>query len=153
PQRWAIARSMLETAQRIPGVQYATLTISVPFWSNEGTGIWVPGVDSVNRKGNFLYNTGSPDYFKTMGTRILKGRAFDERDQAGTELVLVAGERMAALLWPGQDPLGKCVKIGSEKEPCTTVIGVAEEMRLRSLTGEREYSYFIPAVQNTSPPD
>ena len=63
---------MLETAKRIPGVEYATLTISVPFWSNEGRGLWVPGVDSVNRRGNFMFNTGSPDYFKTMGTRILK---------------------------------------------------------------------------------
>jgi predicted permease len=152
-ERWAIAESMLETAKRIPGVQYATLTISVPFWSNEGTGLWVPGVDSVNQMGFFLFNTGSPDYFKTMGTRILRGRAFDERDRSGAALVLVVGERMAEALWPGQDALGKCVKIGADTEPCTQVIGVAEEMRLRSLTAEREYSYFIPVAQHTSPPD
>jgi predicted permease len=148
-----IAEAMLETAKRIPGVQYATLTISVPFWSNEGTALWVPGVDSVTRRGNFMFNTGSPDYFKTMGTRILRGRAFDERDGASSALVLVVGERMAEALWPGQDALGKCVKIGAETEPCSQVIGVAEEMRLRSLTAEREYSYYIPVVQHTSPPE
>jgi predicted permease len=148
-----LAEAMLETAKRIPGVQYATLTISVPFWSNEGTSISVPGVDSVNRRGNFMFNTGTPDYFKTMGTRIIRGRAFDERDRAGTELVLVVGDRMAEALWPGQDALGKCVKIGSDTEECSRVIGVAEEMRLRSLTAEREYSYYIPVAQHTSPPD
>ena len=152
-EQQTIAESMLETAKRIPGVQYATLTVSVPFWSNEGTGIWVPGVDSVNQKWNFLFNTGSPDYFKTMGTRILRGRAFDERDRAGTGLVLVVGERMAQVLWPGQDALGKCVKIGAENEPCAQVIGIAEEMHLRSLTSERDYSYYIPVAQHTAPPD
>ncbi|HJR33997.1 MAG TPA: FtsX-like permease family protein, partial [Gemmatimonadales bacterium] len=152
-EQQAISEAMLETAKRIPGVQYATLTISVPFWSNEGRGLWVPGVDSVNRMGNFLFNTGSPDYFRTMGTRILKGRAFDERDRAGAAPVLVVGERMAEALWPGQDALSKCVRIGADTAPCSQVIGVAEEMRLRSLTGEREYSFYIPVVQHTAPPD
>ena len=148
----SLAEAMLETAKRIPGVQYATLTISVPFWSNEGTGLWVPGIDSVTRRGNFLFNTGSPDYFKTLGTRILKGRAFDERDRAGAAPVLVVGERMAEALWPGQDALSKCVRIGADTAPCSQVIGVAEEMRLRSLTGEREYSFFVPSAQHTAPP-
>ena len=149
----ALTARMLETAQRIPGVQYATLAVSVPFWSNEGTGLWVPGVDSLNKRGNFFYNTGSPDYFKTLGTRILKGRAFDERDQSNSQLVVVVGEKLAALAWPGQDPLGKCVKIGGDNEACSEVIGVAEEMRLRNLTGEREYSFYIPVTQHTSAPD
>ena len=148
-----LAEAMLETAKRIPGVEYATLTISVPFWSNEGRGLWVPGVDSVNRRGSFLFNIGSPDYFKTLGTRILKGRAFDERDRAGAAPVLVVGERMAEALWPAQDALSKCVRIGADTAPCSQVIGVAEEMRLRSLTDEREYSYFLPVAQYTDPPD
>jgi putative ABC transport system permease protein len=153
PERRTIAEAMLETAKRLPGVQYATLTISVPFWSNEGRGLWVTGVDSVNRMGSFFLNTGSPDYFKTMGTRILRGRAFDERDRAGAAPVLVVGERMAEALWPGQDALSKCVRIGADTAPCSQVIGVAEEMRLRSLTAEREYSYYLPEAQHTSPPD
>jgi putative ABC transport system permease protein len=148
-----LAEAMLEAAQRVPGVQYATLTLSVPFWSNEGTGLWVPGVDSVNRLGNFSYNTGSPDYFKTLGTRILRGRGFDERDRAGASPVLVVGEQMAAVLWPGQDPLTKCVRIGADTAPCSQVIGVAEEMRLRSLAAEHEYSFFLPESQHSAPPD
>lgn len=56
-------------------------------------------------------------------------------------------------VWPGQDALSKCVRIGADTAPCSQVIGVAEEMRLRSLTAEREYSFFIPVAQHTSPPD
>ena len=65
--------------------------------------------------------------------------------------MLVVGERMAEALWPGQDALSKCVRIGADTAPCSQVIGVAEEMRLRSLTGEREYSFYIPVTQHTAP--
>jgi predicted lysophospholipase L1 biosynthesis ABC-type transport system permease subunit len=60
---------------------------------------------------------------------------------------------MAEFLWPGEDALGKCVRLGADTAPCSEVIGVAEEMRLRSLTGDGDYSYYIPVVQHTAPPD
>ena len=146
-EQGTLSEAMLAAAQRVPGVSSASLTVSVPFWGNESRGLWVPGVDSVNRMGNFLVNAGSADYFKTLGTRILQGRSFDQRDRAGTAPVVVVGERMARALWPGKDPLRQCMKIGGDTEPCSQVIGVAEEMRLRSLADEREYSYFVPIGQ------
>jgi ABC-type antimicrobial peptide transport system permease subunit len=54
---------------------------------------------------------------------------------------------MARALWPGAEAIGKCIRINEPSGPCTTVIGVAEEMRVRSLAEEREYTYFIPAWQ------
>ena len=147
----ALDLRLAEAARAIPGVVAATPTASVPFWSNEGRGLWVPGVDSVRKLGRFLLQTGSPDYFRTVGTRILRGRAFDEHDGPTSAPVLVVGEGMANVLWPGRDPLGKCVRIGADTAPCSTVIGVAEDMRLRSLTDEREFSYYLPISQYGSP--
>jgi predicted permease len=147
----ALDLRLAEAARGIPGVVAATPTASVPFWSNEGRGLWVPGVDSVRKLGRFLLQTGSPDYFRTVGTRILRGRAFDEHDGATSAPVLVVGEGMAKALWPGRDPLGKCVRIGADTAPCSTVIGVAEDMRLRSLTDQREFSYYQPISQYGSP--
>jgi predicted permease len=147
----ALDLRLAEAARAIPGVVAATPTASVPFWSNEGRGLWVPGVDSVRRLGRFLLQTGSPDYFRTVGTRILRGRAFDDHDGPASARVLVVGEGMANVLWPGQDPLGKCVRIGADTAPCAAVIGVAEDMRLRSLTDEREFSYYLPLSQYGNP--
>jgi putative ABC transport system permease protein len=144
----ALDLRLAEAARAIPGVVAATPTASVPFWSNEGRGLWVPGVDSVRKLGRFLLQTGSPDYFRTVGTRILRGRAFDDHDVPTSARVLVVGEGMAKALWPGADPLGKCVRIGADTAPCSTVIGVAEDMRLRSLTDEREFSYYRPISQH-----
>jgi putative ABC transport system permease protein len=60
---------------------------------------------------------------------------------------------------PGGDPIGKCVRIGKETAPCATVIGVAEEMHIHSLPGqrdshgemERDYTYSVPIMQSDGP--
>jgi len=152
-ERTALSERMLAEARAMPGVTSAALTISVPFWSNEGRGIFVPGVDSAQKLGRFILQAASPEYFTTMGTRILRGRAFDASDRAGTPPVIVVGEAMARVLWPGREALGQCVKLGSDSVPCSTVIGVAEEMRARSLADAREFSYYIPLAQYDNPPD
>jgi len=92
----------------------------------------------------------SPDYFATMGTRILRGRAFERGDVAGAERVLVVGAAMAAALWPREDPIGKCVRIGIDPEtmPCARVVGIAEDIHARGLGPEtRAYYYYLPASQ------
>jgi len=45
---------------------------------------------------------------------------------------------MAKALWPGKDPLGQCVKLGNDTTPCTYVVGVAENIKARSLTRTRD---------------
>jgi putative ABC transport system permease protein len=147
----ALLQRMLETAQGLPEVSHAAVVASVPFWSNEGRGLYVAGIDSVRKLGTFIMQAGTPDYFATMGTRILRGRAFGEADRAGAPPVVVVSEGMARTLWPGKDPLGQCLRINSPTAPCTTVIGVAEEMRIRSLTDAREFSYYLPAAQLGEP--
>ncbi len=142
-----IENRMLAGVKSLPGVTHAALAASIPFWSNEGRGLWVPGVDSVSRRGRFVFQVGTPDYFATMGTRILRGRAFTDADRAGTPLVAVVSEGMAKAIWPGQEAIGKCIKIDADTVPCTTVVGISEEMHLRSFADAREYSYFIPAAQ------
>jgi predicted permease len=142
---------MVRAAREVPGVTHVSLAESVPFYSNEGRGLWVPGVDSVRRRGRFILQAGGPDYFATLGTRILRGRAFDESDRAGSPPVVVVSDGMARALWEGADPIGKCIRISEATAPCTTVIGVAEEMRVRSLADPREYTYYLPAAQYDLP--
>jgi predicted permease len=149
----ALTARMLEVAQATPGVTHATLAASVPFWSNEGRGLYVTGIDTVDKLGTFILQAGSPDYFKTLGTRVLRGRAFDETDHENSPPVVVVSEGMARALWPRSEAIGQCIRIGADTMPCTTVIGVAEEMRVRSLAAEREYTYYLPAAQHRQPID
>jgi predicted permease len=143
----ALQTRLLEEAKTVPGVVAATLTAAVPFWSNDEPSIVVDGVDSVSRLGRFLVQAGSPEYFRTMGTRVLRGRAFDANDVATSPLVTIVGERMARTVWRGQDPIGRCVRFFADTAPCMTVVGIAEEMRQRALTDEHEFSFYIPVTQ------
>lgn len=147
----ALNERLLTAAREVPGVTHAALVASVPFWSNEGRGLWVPGVDSVRKLGRFVLQAGTSDYFAATGTRVVRGRAFDETDRAAGPRVVVVSDGMARAIWPADDAIGKCIRIGADTAPCSTVIGIAEEMRVRSLTEEREYTYYIPASQYDNP--
>jgi predicted permease len=147
----ALERRILDAAKTVPGVVSATPAATIPFWSNEQHPLWVAGIDTVSKLGRFLLQAGSVDYFKTFGTRVIRGRSFGNTDGPNAPRVLIASEGMAKVLWPSQDPIGKCVRIDADTMPCSTVIGVAENMRARSLGDATEYTYYIPIAQYGQP--
>jgi hypothetical protein len=122
---------------------------SAPFVSTSNTTLFVPGIDSVARLGVFTYQATTPDYFRTMGTRILRGRGFTAEDRLGAPHVAVVSESMASVLWPQRDALGQCFRLRSDTTPCLTVIGVAEDMVQRNITATQRYHYYMPIEQFT----
>jgi putative ABC transport system permease protein len=108
----------------------------------------VTGIDSVIKLGRFYSNTVSADYFRVMGTKILRGRAIESTDRDGARRVAVVGESMAGALWPGRDPIGQCFRMSADTMPCTYVVGVAEDIHSQSITAEeRPLFYYLPAAQ------
>ena len=57
-----------------------SLQTSIPFWSTWSVGLYVEGIDTVGKLGQFDLNAVSPDYFSTLGTRIIRGRGFTTAD-------------------------------------------------------------------------
>ncbi len=148
-ERGALGRRLLDAAHAVPGVTHAALVSSVPFWSTSSRSLFVAGIDSVARLGSFTFQTATPEYFETMDTRILRGRAFGEADRAGAPRVAVVSQAMAEVLWPGREALGQCLRVGSDTMPCTTVVGITENAVQRSLLGdEKPYRYYLPLDQH-----
>lgn len=145
----AIRDILMTTAQSLPAVESAAWASSAPFVSTSNTALFVPGIDSVNRFGTFTYQATTVDYFRTMGTRITRGRAFTRDDRRGAPNVTVVSESMAHVLWPGQDAIGKCFRVFSDTMPCFSVVGVAEDMVQRNITDNRRYHYYLPLDQFT----
>ena len=152
----ALRQQLLELARTLPGVEHAALHTSIPLKrtlgrEGLGVGLRVAGIDSVERLGEFNLDAVSPDYFATTGTRILRGRGIGEQDVAGAPGAVVVSQAMAKVLWPGQDPLGQCVRVmeqGTTREPpCTYVVGVAEDIRSQSLSEDRGFYYFLSSAQ------
>jgi len=141
---------LVGAATTVSGIEHASLQLAAPFGGMTDWPIAVAGIDSVRKFGRFEFNAVSPDYFATMGTRILRGRAFESSDLGGGRGVLVVSEAMGKVLWPGEDPLDKCVRIGIPPDtmPCRYVVGVAEDIHARGFGPQaRNFYYYLPAAQ------
>lgn len=152
----------LDVALAIPGVEHAAWVSTVPFEGSTTQNLFVDGIDSVSKLGRFDSQTASSDYFATVGTRILRGRAFTSIDRAGAPRVMVVGEGMARVIWPGKDAIGQCIRLalpGSANDPrfglsgaprdsipCTTVIGIAEDV-VHNPVADEPYRYYVPVEQ------
>jgi putative ABC transport system permease protein len=142
---------MLETALARPDVMRGGWTNSAPF--DDGTStllLGVPGIDAVSRLGRFTYQVVSADYFHTVDTHIVRGRGFTDADRVDAPPVVVVSEAMAATLWPGQEPLGKCLRYAWQGDvdtaPCATVVGVAENA-VYDPASDLPLRYYIPDTQ------
>jgi hypothetical protein len=87
------------------------------------------------------------DYFATVGTRVRRGRAFTPTEGAGTEPVAVVNATMAHTLWPRQDAIGRCIRIGADTAPCARVVGLGEDARRYELREDPSMQYYIPLGQ------
>jgi ABC-type antimicrobial peptide transport system permease subunit len=92
----------------------------------------------------------TPDYFRTFGLQVLRGRAFTEADQKGAEQVVVISETTARQYWPNQSPLGKRLSIGGKLDETFTVVGVVPDTRYRDLR-EAPASVYYPLAQSPFP--
>jgi len=87
-----------------------------------------------------------------MGTRVIAGRDFDDRDKHGSTPVIIISETFARQHFPNEDPLGKRIKPGistyeDEESTFREVIGVVGNVRNRSLNAEPRPAYYLPQTQ------
>jgi putative ABC transport system permease protein len=146
-QRAELGRRLVAAAAALPDVEAVGRGISIPFWSTEGLGFYVPGIDSVRKLGRFTVQMASSDYFRAMGTRILGGRAITDADRAGGQPVVVVSQGMAEAVWPGKDPIGQCIMLDTRTAPCSMVVGVAENIHQESLTEKEPLQFYLPIEQ------
>jgi predicted permease len=145
--RTAHRQHLLETAQSLPGVEYAAWRSSTPLGTTGQARFFLPGQKPVTNLGLFTTQETTADYFKVMGTRIVAGRGLTPEDRAGTPLVVVVSEAMAAALWPGIDAIGQCMHFNRPNAPCTTVVGIAENVVAVSPTAPERYQHYRPIDQ------
>ena len=143
-----VLREFADRLRTVPGVEGATTTMQVPFAISGSTDIAVPGVENLQRFGEFRLNGVGDDYFQTTGTRILDGRPLEATDRAGSPLVMVVSESMARALWPGRRAVGQCVQVGGPTSPCSEVVGVAADVHQYEVRPEPALQYWFPESQD-----
>lgn len=113
----------------------------------------VPGQDSLPSApgGGPFVNAITPDYFRTLGIRVLRGRAFGAADRRGNGGVVVVNQTMARTLWPSDNALGKCLRLVYAPADCAEIVGIVADTRNFSLRELPSMQYYIPLTrQDTS---
>lgn len=134
---------------RLPGVRAVGVTSTLPFYSRRSVRLRAEGVDSIPvpaSGGPYVHEVGY-DYFAAMGLEIVRGRAFRDRDRGAAGRVALISARMAARLWPGQDPLGKCLFVGRDETRCSAIVGVVEDSRNVEIAEAETFQYYVPLAQ------
>jgi predicted permease len=148
----ALRERLLAHVQAMPTVEAAGYTVMIPFWRTWSEDISVPGRDSAQLRGEWLMNAVSPDYFRTMGTELVRGRGIAASDLAGRERVAVVSRSAAEAIWPGADAIGQCIKLGADTMPCHTVVGVAVDIRRDFREGPGRHIYLSSAQRSMRDP-
>jgi putative ABC transport system permease protein len=138
---------LLQAATALPAVESAAWMSSAPFVSTSWTDVHVAGLSNTKALGPFTFQATTADYFKTMGTRIVRGRGLREDDTIGAPAVAVVSESMARTLWPGRDALGECFKMRTLDSPCRVIVGIAEDIVQRELAEGPRLHYYVPIDQ------
>jgi predicted permease len=120
--------------EALPDVESAAASVFVPFGTGNSTPyIAAEGQPPPSSTTGFLADrqlvTG--DYFRTIGTPLLRGRTFSLVDTKGSAKVAVVNEALAARLWPGEDPVGRRFRSSFEPDVPLGVIGVVANARYR----------------------
>jgi putative ABC transport system permease protein len=133
-----------------PGVSAVGLSETTPMAGIAFFRWYLPGSDKIFRPpGEFITAIlATPGFFRATGLHIAAGRGFDERDRSGSEAVVVVGRRMGALVWPGENPLGKCIVIGKPGNGCTRVVGVAEDVHRMAIVEAPGPQFYLPLAQH-----
>jgi putative ABC transport system permease protein len=92
----------------------------------------------------------SPEYFRTLGIPLLKGRYLSEQDDEDAPPVMVISETMARRYFPGEDPIGMRLKTGGCTEcDWTTIVGVVGDVKNEGLSAEGDAAMYCPFTQET----
>jgi putative ABC transport system permease protein len=96
------------------------------------------------------YRVTCPGYFKALGIPVLRGRDFDSRDATDGAGVVIVNEETATRYWPGEDPIGRRIRLG-RAFPWLTIVGVVANVRHFGLDSKPTREIFRPYSQTAWP--
>jgi putative ABC transport system permease protein len=133
----------------IPGVLSVGAVGHLPFRGNAGRSFQIEGrpPEAPGHLPGASYSVACPNYFRTMGIPVLKGREFTPQDTVSAPGAIVINEAMARAFWPKEDPVGRAIRLGGSDGPRLIVVGVAGDVHHLGLDVPVERQFFRPYMQ------
>jgi predicted permease len=142
---------LAERVRQAPGVQSEALTQNIPLGTDDFDGIaFVPeGFQMPRDRENFnaTMDTADEGYFETMAIPILSGRGFQASDTAGAPRVAVVNEQFAKHYWPGEDAVGKHIRLDSRAGTPVEIVGVSQTIKYQNTYEPMDFLY-MPLAQH-----
>ncbi len=147
----ALYRSLLERVRGLPGVRAAGVFRWLPLASPIGDwGLTVEGYvppPGDHAKGD--WQVASDGALEALGERVARGRALAASDTAQSLPVVLVNETMARMYWPGRDPIGRRMRMGSNnpERPWMTIVGIVRDVRHNGVTAPIKGKFYVPYAQ------
>jgi predicted permease len=90
--------------------------------------------------------TATPGYDRAIGARMARGRFFGPADGRTDPPVAVVNATAARLFWPGDDPVGRRIRV-ADSAPWLTIVGVIDDVRYQGLDAEPRQAWYVPDTQ------
>ncbi len=147
-QREAAIRGLLERYGSVPGVVSVGAVNSLPLSNVHFAGLYrlhaAEATDDIHR-GALCFV--SPDYLKTIGTVLLRGRFLEEQDLTNPPRVVVINQKLANEHWPDGNPIGEVLIQRSQgEERALEIVGIVGNVRRRRLEDEAEPAMYVPLL-------
>lgn len=141
---------MMRRLRALPGITSVGATSSVLF---PGEMYKIPFIiegqpeQSAGQRPFLPHGEATPDYFRTMGIPLLRGREFEETDAiSNAPPVIIINETMAKRYWSDEDPIGRRLKFDDPnfKSPWFTIVGVVGDVRQEGLEMPAGFMAYVP---------
>jgi putative ABC transport system permease protein len=154
-RRTAVLQDALSRIEQIPGVVAAGGATGLPpVTAQRGTRFAVEGLDLSQAGANGAYFIAiTPNYFRALGTQLIQGRAFDERDNDSAPKVVVINQTLARNLFSDQEAIGKHLKLVNpdQSDDWRTIVGVVGDIKYQGLDDPGEQTIYTPFPQTPFP--
>jgi putative ABC transport system permease protein len=141
PRYVAFFREATERIRALPGVRDAGIVNFLPLYGGLGaaTGFTVEGwpPPPPGEEPTTQVRVADPGFFRVMGIPILRGRGFTDAEAAEARQVVLVSQSLALKYFPGENPIGKRIKVQMSEEPVPTeIVGIVGDVKFDSLTDE-----------------
>jgi len=155
-QQAQFIRQVVERVQALPEVETAAASTILPLYSNDSGPFKVEGQPIAQPNDAVVYAERpkiTPDYFRVVGIRLLRGRTFTWADDENSPEVAIVNEGMAHRYWPGEDAIGKRVSINDrDGQPVwRLIVGVVNDVKHDGLMAATRPHIYVPTMQLTHP--
>jgi predicted permease len=148
-------RALLEQLRSAPGVTAAGLGTPLPLSGAMSAGSFSidgrqPGPGEPPPHGDRRWIT--PGYMEALSIPLKRGRYFTDQDRIDAERVAIVDENLARQYWPGEDPLGKRIRIGGDNAPWYTIVGIVGHVTHTNLANDSGKGvYYFTMFQSPVP--